>query len=116
MSNKNNGYKYGLLHENETANFLKNNGYEILQLRYKSKYGEIDIVAKKLDLIIFVEVKSRNKNEMIEVILRKSQIKRIKNCALDFISNHIQYQDYNFRFDFALYFEGKEMEYHKDYF
>lgn len=34
-------------------------GYRILALRYKTKAGEVDIVARRGDLVIFVEVKAR---------------------------------------------------------
>ena len=46
--------------EAEACQFLKVNGYKIIDTNYKTKIGEIDIVAKdKEDRIIFVEVKSR---------------------------------------------------------
>lgn len=38
--------------------FLKQKGYKILDRNYRKKWGEIDIVAKKDDIIHFVEVKS----------------------------------------------------------
>ena len=41
------------------AEFLKENGYKILAQNYKTKIGEIDIVAKDSDTIVFVEVKDR---------------------------------------------------------
>lgn len=46
--------------ENSASNFLKQNGFEILQRNVRSKTGEIDIVAKRSDTIFFIEVKTRN--------------------------------------------------------
>lgn len=41
------------------AIFLMLKGYRILALRYKTRLGEIDIIARKGDLAVFVEVKAR---------------------------------------------------------
>jgi len=35
-------------------------GYRILEMRYKTRAGEVDIIARKGDLITMVEVKARN--------------------------------------------------------
>ena len=45
--------------EEETASYLKKRGYKILERNYKTKFGELDIVASKKRTITFVEVKSR---------------------------------------------------------
>ena len=39
--------------------FLVKNGYKILQKNYRTKFGEVDIIASKNDIINFVEVKTR---------------------------------------------------------
>ena len=41
------------------AAYLLLKGYRILALRYRTKLGEIDIVARKGDLAVFIEVKAR---------------------------------------------------------
>ena len=45
--------------ENVAAKFLTNAGYKILQRNFRCKLGEIDIVARKGKMLIFVEVKTR---------------------------------------------------------
>lgn len=40
-------------------NFLKDKGYKILETNFKTKLGEIDIIALQNGVIVFVEVKSR---------------------------------------------------------
>jgi putative endonuclease len=45
--------------ESIAAHHLKKNGYKILEKNYRTKLGEIDIIAKDRDTIVFVEVKSR---------------------------------------------------------
>lgn len=41
------------------VNFLKSKKYQIIQTNYSNKIGEIDIIAKKDGVLVFVEVKSR---------------------------------------------------------
>lgn len=48
--------KYG---EDKAASFLQNKGYKILNRNFKCKIGEIDIIAKDYDTLVFVEVKTR---------------------------------------------------------
>ncbi len=52
-------FRTGLSAETRAAAFLMAKGYRILAKRFKTPYGEIDIVAKKRDLIAFIEVKAR---------------------------------------------------------
>ncbi len=46
--------------EEVAKQFLIAQKYQILQTNYKNMIGEIDIVAKDIDTIVFVEVKARN--------------------------------------------------------
>lgn len=39
--------------------YLKKKGYKILEQNYRSKLGEIDIIAKDRDTLVFIEVKTR---------------------------------------------------------
>ena len=53
-------YQRGLRYEAEVCRWLKkNNGFTILERNYRSGKYEIDIIAKKELLLIFVEVKAR---------------------------------------------------------
>lgn len=49
----------GLWGEIYAARYLRGNGYKILSANYRTRFGEIDIVASDDSCIIFVEVKSR---------------------------------------------------------
>jgi putative endonuclease len=51
--------EFGKAAEREAVEFLKTKGYEILKLNYKTRLGEIDIIAKDKDTVCFVEVKAR---------------------------------------------------------
>ena len=57
MSNKK--QQFGKRGESLAARHLKRNGYRIIEKNFRTKQGEIDIIAKDKDTIVFVEVKSR---------------------------------------------------------
>lgn len=50
---------YGKKSEIIASNYLKEKGYTIIATNYKNKIGEIDIVAKDSNYLVFVEVKAR---------------------------------------------------------
>ena len=52
-------FRTGLSAESRAAALLMAKGYRILAKRFKTPHGEIDLVAKKRNLIAFVEVKAR---------------------------------------------------------
>ena len=52
-------FRTGLSAESRAAAFLMAKGYRILAKRFRTPYGEIDLVAKKRNLIAFIEVKAR---------------------------------------------------------
>lgn len=54
----------GNLGEDAVAAYLEKNGYEILERNYTVRGGEIDIIAKKDDRLVFVEVKTRKTGSM----------------------------------------------------
>lgn len=52
-------FRTGLSAESRAAALLMAKGYRILAKRFKTPYGEINLVAKKRNLIAFIEVKAR---------------------------------------------------------
>ncbi|MGH1378799.1 MAG: YraN family protein [Alphaproteobacteria bacterium] len=99
MTQSDTNYARGIRAEGAAKSYLEEDGYEILHERYKSKFGEIDIIAIKDRVLCFVEVKMRKTvHEALESVTAKSQ-KRIENTALLFLSNNPDYTNYNMRFD-----------------
>ncbi len=97
---KKHSYYFGVIAELVAAIFLFLKGYSIIKRRYKTAFGEIDIIAKKSNVIVFVEVKARSSKMIIEEVLTQNQINRIKNTSLFFISKNIALQNCDLRFDF----------------
>lgn len=59
---KNNNISVGKYGEDRAVEDLKNKGYRILERNYKKPWGELDIIAQYGDELVFVEVKTQNKN------------------------------------------------------
>ncbi len=49
--------------EVKAAEFLKDKGFKIIAVNYKTRIGEIDIIAKDGEYIVFIEVKTRTDDE-----------------------------------------------------
>ncbi len=81
---------------------LKKKGYHILDKNYRCRYGEIDIVARHKDFLVFIEVRSKTGSSFgspeESITGRKKQ--RLISTALDYLSNHDK-PDENWRFDFV---------------
>jgi len=91
-------YDKGVKAERAAANWLKLKGYKILEMRYKTKFGEIDLIISKNNLIAFVEVKARKDNATaLESITPKMRL-RITQSAQYYISQN-DVSEYDFRFD-----------------
>lgn len=54
------GIKLGRYCEKMAVRFLKRSGYKILERNYRSRFGEIDAIAKEGGCFVFVEIKSRS--------------------------------------------------------
>ncbi|MFN8673092.1 MAG: YraN family protein [Candidatus Sericytochromatia bacterium] len=103
--------KKGLEGEKVAINFLLENNYEILENNFYCRYGEIDIVAKKENIIIFIEVKYRknaNFGEPEEAVSLK-KIKAICKTALYYITSKELQDNINFRFD-VISIKDKELK------
>ena len=76
--------------ENEAAKFLRKNKYRILERNYTTPLGEIDIIAEKEGVIVFVEVKSRSSPLFGPAYLRVTREKRksIIKTALSYLKKH----------------------------
>lgn len=53
----------GIKGENHAVNFLKKHGYQIIERNFRSRAGEIDIIALESQTLVFIEVKARSTSE-----------------------------------------------------
>jgi putative endonuclease len=60
LKRKQRNKEIGALGERAATDFLRNEGYRVLQCNYLCKAGEIDIIAEENGVITFVEVKTRS--------------------------------------------------------
>ena len=76
--------------EETAAGLLKKNGYKIIVRNYKSKLGEIDIIAKDKDTYCFIEVKTRHSDRfgMPSEAVLKSKQRQISKAALMFLKQN----------------------------
>jgi putative endonuclease len=72
---------------------LRRLGYEILERRYRTRVGEIDIVAREGDVVVFVEVKARRGDGFgagADAVTPWKQ-RRVARMAQDFVVRHRLY-------------------------
>ncbi|AXP09120.1 YraN family protein [Campylobacter hepaticus] len=85
-------YLSGILGENKACNFLKKQGFTLIKRNFHSKFGEIDIIAKKDEILHFIEVKfTQNDYETSERLNSKKLEKILK--TIDFY--HLKYGNFN---------------------
>ena len=91
----------GALGEKLACRYLRHNGYKILFRNFRGRSGgEIDIVCRDKDTLVFVEVKTRRREDFgrpVEAVDREKQ-KRISRGALTWL-RMLDNRDILFRFD-----------------
>ena len=101
--------------ENRACNYLLSKGYAIIERNWRTKGGEIDIIAYKNDIIVFVEVKTlpNGTSDMIQRELNYQKRERILKTSKRFLLNHRQYSNSYIRFDvIVIDMPGLEPVYH----
>ncbi|SHI71960.1 putative endonuclease [Dethiosulfatibacter aminovorans DSM 17477] len=95
-----NNREVGSWGEAEVVDYLKKKGYLIVEKNYRTRYSEIDIIAKTGNTICFIEVKSRKTSKYglpREAVNRKKQNQIIKGAM-----TYIKYRKlttFSYRFD-----------------
>ncbi|MDE0300211.1 MAG: YraN family protein [Candidatus Poribacteria bacterium] len=76
--------------EELAAEYLKERGYQILEQNYRLRTGEIDLIAKEGDRIVFVEVKTRRtlRFGVPQAAVTPAKQKQISKIALSYLQTH----------------------------
>jgi putative endonuclease len=78
--------QFGIDSESLAVDYLKEHGYKIIERNYRTKIGEIDIIAKDRDTIVFIEVKARkSKAYNPKEAITKSKKRKISMTALYYL-------------------------------
>jgi putative endonuclease len=95
-------FRFGLSAESRAAAFLVAKGYRILARRFRTPLGEIDIVARRRDVLVFVEVKARDNFDEAAEAIGKRQQNRIIGAAQVWLAAHPEDAMRDMRFDAVL--------------
>ncbi|MBE6622830.1 MAG: YraN family protein [Ruminococcaceae bacterium] len=93
--------KLGYLGEDMAREFLENSGYKIICKNYTVRGGEIDIIAKDGNTLVFAEVKTR-KNDLFgkaSEAVNSKKISHMCTAARRFIHEHKELKYSSVRFD-----------------
>ena len=95
-------FRTGLSAESRAAAILIAKGYRILARRFRTPHGEIDIVARRRNLLAFVEVKARASLDEAAYAVTPRQQARIIAAAQAWLMAHPEHAGYDLRFDAML--------------
>ena len=100
-------FRFGLSAESRAAAFLIAKGYRILARRFRTPLGEIDIVARRRGVLVFVEVKARDNFDEAAEAIGKRQQNRIISAAQMWLAAHPEDAVRDMRFDAILVIPGR---------
>jgi putative endonuclease len=95
-------FQTGLSTESRAAAYLMAKGYRILAKRFRTPYGEIDLMARKRNLLVFIEVKARASLDEAAYAVTARQQQRIINAAQGWLMAHPEHAGFDMRFDAML--------------
>ena len=100
-------FQNGISAESRAAAMLLVKGYRILARRFRTPAGEIDIVAKRRNALVFVEVKTRASYEEAVEAVTPQQQRRIVGAAEYWLQARPQDGEGDVRFDVVIITPGK---------
>lgn len=76
---------FGTDGEFDTGDYLKTHGYEILAMNYRRPVGEIDLIARQGQTVVFIEVKRRSSRRYgapAEAVTPAKRVRIVRTAAL----------------------------------
>jgi putative endonuclease len=95
-------FRTALSAESRAAALLMAKGYRILAKRFRTPHGEIDLIARRRNLVAFVEVKARAALDEAAFAVTPRQQQRIIDAAQAWLVAHPEHADFELRFDAIL--------------
>ena len=99
--------------ENLAASYLREQGWEIIERNYRTRLGEIDLVCRDHNTIVFVEVKTRTETDFArpdQSVTQRKQAKLRRLVEEYLAAHHIESSD--IRFDvLGVTFSGRRPEF-----
>lgn len=94
----------GRLAEDAACAFLEVQGLKLIERNYRSRHGEIDLIMRDRDDIVFVEVRSRRRIDYGTALesITKTKINKIVKAATHFLQMSKCLYKVNSRFDFII--------------
>ena len=103
-------YHAGQAAELQVARHYERDGWRVLEHRFKSAAGEIDLVLPCQDKVLFVEVKRARTHDIAASRISLQQIARINQSAEIFVSEHLSGQSFEMLLDAALVDQRGEIQ------
>jgi putative endonuclease len=100
-------FRLGLSAESRAALLLIAKGYRIVARRWKTPFGEIDIVARRRRDLVFVEVKARERADDAADAVTERAKRRIIAAAELWLAHYPDDAQRNIRFDVMLVTPGR---------
>ena len=94
--------RFGRWAETGAAWLLRLKGFRILQTRYRNAVGEIDVIARRRNLLVFVEVKARSNLEDAAYAISAHQQQRIARAGEIYLGDSPGLATLDMRFDAVL--------------
>lgn len=103
MTVKRNNREIGTNAEQKVKQYLQSHGIDVLEMNYRCRQGEIDVIAKDQEYYVFIEVKYRNSAQYgypMEAVDARKQ-RRISKTAAYYLYSHGLSEYTPVRFDVA---------------
>ncbi|MBI1171490.1 hypothetical protein GC209_08825 [bacterium] len=95
-------YHAGIAAEDQVSQLYDRTGRAVIHRRWRGSIGEIDLIAREGETVVFIEVKKSSSHALAAEHLTHGQIQRIMATASEFVGGEPNGQNTDMRFDVAL--------------
>lgn len=102
-------HQQGAKAEDAAAVFMQQQGYLLVAQNFNSRCGEIDLIVRGGNQLVFVEVRQRKANSLVSALesITPAKQRKIIKAAQVFLQQHQQFQHHDCRFDVIAYTTSK---------